>query len=73
MKEQSEINGAAVSAYIKDNNLSVVEKRNWEIEYANPETGEKWLLDYPMGHMHGGGPPRLTRITEHKMKKDDPK
>jgi hypothetical protein len=34
----------------------------WETTYLDPETAEIWVLDYPDGHLQGGGPPRLQRL-----------
>ncbi len=34
----------------------------WEIEYKDPITGEKWLMDYPHSEQQGGGSPRLRKI-----------
>jgi hypothetical protein len=35
---------------------------NWEIAYGDPNTGEKWLMDYPHSEAHGGGSPRLRKL-----------
>jgi hypothetical protein len=35
--------------------------QTWEIEYEDPTTGEKWVMDYPHSEVHGGGSPRLRR------------
>ena len=29
------------------------------MEYVDPKTGKRWLMDYPNGEAHGGGEPRL--------------
>ncbi len=36
--------------------------KRWETTLIDEATGETWRLDYPNGDLHGGGPPRLTRI-----------
>jgi hypothetical protein len=36
----------------------------WEILYRDPSDGRYWELTYPEGQMHGGGPPRLTYVSE---------
>jgi hypothetical protein len=35
----------------------------WCQLYVDPADNRYWELDYPQGHMHGGGPPRL-RVVE---------
>ena len=37
---------------------------SWSALYKNPDDGSYWELTYPMSHMHGGGPPSLTRISK---------
>jgi hypothetical protein len=39
-----------------------VNGRTWEIEYKCPDTGVRWLLDYPHSEYHGGGSPRLRKL-----------
>jgi Immunity protein 27 len=39
-----------------------VNPQTWEIEYDDPKTGEKWLMDYPNSEAQGGGSPRLRKI-----------
>ena len=36
----------------------------WETLYRDPQDGRYWVLTYPQGEYHGGGPPRLTHISE---------
>ena len=38
-----------------------VNSQTWEIEYEDPTTGEKWIMDYPHSEAQGGGSPRLRR------------
>ena len=40
-----------------------VDGDNWSALYKSPEDGNYWELTYPQSHMHGGGPPTLTRIS----------
>lgn len=35
----------------------------WEIQYEDPQNGDKWLLDYPNSEYHGGGSPRLRKLS----------
>ena len=42
----------------------------WRTLYKDPDTNDFWEMTFPLGEMHGGGPPTLTRIspaqaTEH--------
>jgi hypothetical protein len=46
-----------------ENNLKEIGVKNWEVEYEDEKTGEKWLMDYPQGALQGGGPPRLRKIS----------
>jgi len=59
--EIEEINGWTAKSFAKQH-LRKVRVGNWEIEYECPETGIHFLLDYPQGHLMGGGPPRLRRL-----------
>lgn len=34
----------------------------WDELYRDPETGHLWERTWPQSDMHGGGPPRLSRI-----------
>ena len=42
----------------------------WDKLYTDPDDGRYWLLTYPMSHVHGGGPPKLTclRLSESEVK-----
>ena len=57
----AEYNGVEATAFAQDH-LQKVRAGNWEIEYLDPSTGDRWLMDYPHSEMHGGGPPRLRRL-----------
>jgi hypothetical protein len=37
---------------------------DWETLYKNSEDESLWELSYPYSGMHGGGPPKLTKLTE---------
>lgn len=40
----------------------------WDILYRDPADGRYWELTYPLSHMHGGGPPRLTNLPSEQAK-----
>jgi hypothetical protein len=33
----------------------------WEVDYEDPKTGEKWVMDYPHSEAQSGGSPRLRK------------
>jgi hypothetical protein len=39
----------------------------WTELYHDPSDGSYWELTYPQSHMHGGGPPTLTQITDEEV------
>jgi hypothetical protein len=36
---------------------------NWEALYQNPKDGAYWEMSYPSSYMHGGGPPKLSKLS----------
>jgi hypothetical protein len=38
----------------------------WDVLYKDPKDGRYWELTYPQSHMHGGGPPRLTWLSNEQ-------
>lgn len=44
--------------------LKQVTRAGWETLYRDPTDGRYWELTYPEGEMHGGGPARLSWISE---------
>jgi hypothetical protein len=36
----------------------------WEKLYRDPASGAYWLMTYPQGEKHGGGPPRLDPVDD---------
>jgi len=42
---------------------------DWMVLYQDPSDNRFWELTYPHGNWHGGGPPRLTVISENEAKK----
>ena len=41
-----------------------VDNENWRIYYLDEETDDKYVKVFLESHLHGGGPPRLIKITE---------
>lgn len=39
-------------------------RSGWETLFRDARDGRLWERSFPQGHMHGGGPLRLTRISE---------
>jgi hypothetical protein len=59
----TELEGNEALDYVKQHLMEVfVDGKTWEIEYECPNTGIRWLLDYPHGEYHGGGSPRLRKL-----------
>jgi hypothetical protein len=42
----------------------------WTVLFRDPEDGRFWELTYPMSEMHGGGPARLTEISEQTAREN---
>jgi hypothetical protein len=40
------------------------ESGGWDALFHDPEDGRYWELTFPQSHMHGGGPKRLSVISE---------
>lgn len=36
----------------------------WSVLYQDPDDSRFWELTYPEGHLHGGGPPALTCLSD---------
>ena len=56
--------GAKAERFIKANLTKVVvDLSGWEILYRCVGDGTFWLKTYPQSELHGGGPPRLERVS----------
>jgi len=44
------------------------EEGGWRTLYRDPRYGQLWERTYPQSHMHGGGPPSLSRISTEQAK-----
>jgi hypothetical protein len=40
----------------------------WEALYRDPSDNRFWEHTYPLGHMHGGGPPTLRMVSAEVAK-----
>jgi len=61
--EISELDGAAAVMYADEHLQEVkVDSTNWIVEFVCPETGKRWIMDYPYAAAHGGGPPRVRLV-----------
>lgn len=60
--ETNELYGAEAKVYAQ-NHLEKFRVNGdlWQIEYECPDTGVRWIMDFPYGEYHGGGPPRLRK------------
>lgn len=38
----------------------------WNVLYLDPVDARYWELTYPQSHAHGGGPPRLTHLSNEE-------
>lgn len=41
-----------------------VDNEKWYIYYEDEETNDKYVKIYLEAHLHGGGPPRLIKISD---------
>ena len=42
--------------------------KDWEVLYQDKQDNRFWVLYYPQGHMHGGGPPAIKVINHVQAK-----
>lgn len=49
--------------------LKPVQSKGWERLFQDPADGRLWELTYPSSEMHGGGPPKLTMMTEEQARR----
>ena len=59
-----ELDGVEAEIYAQNHLRKIrVDGELWQIEYECPDTGARWLMDFPHSEYHGGGPPRLRKLT----------
>jgi hypothetical protein len=62
--EINELDGAEAEIYAQNHLKKIrVDGELWQIEYECPDTDARWLMDFPQSEYHGGGPPRLCKLT----------
>ena len=40
----------------------------WDTLFVDPDDGRLWERTYPQSHMHGGGPPMLSHLSEKQAR-----
>jgi len=64
-EEPNELTGNKALAFAAANLEEIrVDVVRWVTEYRDPRDGSLWEMDYPHGEYHGGGSPRLRRVSE---------
>lgn len=61
-RSENELRGARAMQAVGRLRKVKADPANWTVEYEDPDTGERWLLDYPDSAAQGGGSPRLRRL-----------
>jgi len=61
-KKQTILLGALLNNKIENLKQVKVDSINWEVFYLDTLTNEKWVKQYPLSEMHGGGAPILKLI-----------
>ena len=79
LKGQWNFNGSEVEndavcdriEWLVENQLKQIntDKSGWDTLYQDPYDNRFWELIYPQSHMHGGGPPMLKYLSNHKAQK----
>tara|TARA_R110002072_G_scaffold42064_21_gene119117 strand:- start:441589 stop:441882 length:294 start_codon:yes stop_codon:yes gene_type:complete len=49
--------------WLRDHYLQLVAVGDWTALYSDPTDGRLWVVTYPFGYMHGGGPPSLHCVS----------
>ncbi len=62
-REIAVLEGAKAIEYTAHMEVVRTDKLKWETEYECPYTKIRWIIEYPNSELHGGGPPRLTRLS----------
>ena len=63
-QEITELEGNDADEYAKNHLKEIsVDVENWQVTYECPVIGLKWLKDFPHSELHGGGSPRLRKLS----------
>jgi len=68
-----ELEGSAADRYAREHlerlDLDLV---TWTVRYSCPDTGRRWVRDFPHGELQAGGPPRLRQLDQDGEPVDEP-
>jgi len=65
-----EIKGSKVREFLEANCIEVAtDESGWETLYQDKSSKEFWVRTFPDSHLHGGGLPLLTLISEPEAQK----
>jgi hypothetical protein len=66
------LEGEEAEKYSREHLVKVrTDANTWETFYVCPETGKRWIKDYPRSELHGGGPPRLRALATDEQETED--
>ncbi len=64
-----QIKGNRVKEYLEENCVELAtDESGWETLYQDKSTKELWVRTFPDSHLHGGGLPLLTLLSESEAK-----
>jgi hypothetical protein len=55
--------------WLMKNSLTKVADANWSNLWQDPADSRYFELTFPEGQMHGGGPPKLSHLTEKEARR----
>ncbi len=65
----TKIKGNRVQEYLEANCAELAtDESGWETLYQDKSTNELWVRTFPDSHLHGGGLPLLTQLSESEAK-----
>ena len=60
--EIDELDGRMAEDYARQHLKKIfVDGVTWGIHYECPQTGIRWVMDFPQSEAQGGGPPKLKK------------
>lgn len=67
------LDGVAAKDYAKEHLRKMdVDWSDWSVQYACDETGARWVMEFPLAHLHGSGPARLRQLDDAGQVIEDP-